>query len=166
MGDRWDITWESDSASIQFLLRWSPWGLMDPWVVTRRIPSEAGIFQIWTKDAHKGLTLLLTETAYYGGLRHVLREALDPLAPAGMRFREQMGEKECWFRYCLCSSHQRLMQVRDWFGKGKEAVDEDGRTILVAQRDVMRRFPIPPPDVVTRHPPSVDEEYGPVLPKV
>ncbi|MCK5249199.1 MAG: hypothetical protein KAJ98_04495, partial [Spirochaetaceae bacterium] len=96
MQDRWDIRREILDDAVNYTVRWSPWGSMDRWVINRLVPSEAGIFQLWTMEG-RGLLLLITEPTYYGGVRNSLREIIDDMAPSGERLRNLINERECWF---------------------------------------------------------------------
>jgi len=164
MGERWDIIQEPLPEYVHYTVRWSPWGLMDRWVINRLVPSEAGIFQLWVKK-RKSLVLLTTEPTYYGGLRNTLREAIDELAHSGERLRDMIADRECWFRFSVTPFREHLENLKDWFGRGEEAYDTQHREILVREVEQWSKFPPPPPDIktITRER-LKDSDFGPPMP--
>ncbi len=163
--DRWEIQRELRGDDVLYIVDWSPWGSMDRWVINRRIPSEAGLFQLWIKES-KNFALLLTEPTYYGGLRNSLREVIDEMAPSGNRLRKIIAERECLFRFSTCLSLDQLIELKDWFSDGG-GQDSEGRDILVNERDDLRRFPAPPPDVKAAERKELkDSDFGPLLPEI
>ena len=164
MQERWNITHSEGYESLDYTVRWSPWGSMDRWVINRLVPSEAGLFQLWAKEG-RGLELIVTEPTFYGGLRNTLREAIDELAPAGGRLRKIIDGRECWFRFSVCPVKEYLRDLGRWFGGEEEPVGENGLEILVNEIEVESKFPLPPPDVkrIGRERMN-DSDFGPKLP--
>ncbi len=163
--DRWEIQRELRGDDVLYIVDWSPWGSMDRWVINRRIPSEAGLFQLWIKES-KNFALLLTEPTYYGGLRNSLREVIDEMAPSGNRLRKIIAGRECLFRFSTCLSRDQLIELKEWFSDGG-AEDSEGRDILVNERDDLRRFPAPPPDVEAAERKELkDSDFGPLLTEI
>ena len=163
MKETWKIQREVHNEDVFYIVDWSPWGAMDRWVINRLVPSEAGLFQLWVKDS-RNFGLLVTEPTYYGGLRNSLREVIDELAPSGGRLRKMIGGRECLFRFSTCASKDQLMELKDWFADGG-GTDSDGREILVNEREDLRRFPAPPPDVQAADREELkDSDFGPKLP--
>ncbi len=164
MRDNWSIHREIRGEEVNYTLKWSPWGSMDRWVINRLVPSVAGLFQLWVMEG-RGLVLITTEPAYYGGLRNSLREIIDDLAPSGERLRKLINERECWFRFSLSPIREQLQDLKAWFNLGDDAVDEENREILVHEIEEFRKFPPPPPDVkfITRER-MKDSDFGPPMP--
>lgn len=161
--EHWKIQREIRKEEIQYVVDWSPWGTMDRWVINRRVPSEAGLFQLWVKEG-KNFTLLLTEPTYYGGLRNSLREVIDEMAPSGGRLRKIIDGRECFFRFTTCLSRDQLTELKDWFAAGG-GTENDGMEILVNEREDLRKFPPPPPDVKAAERKELkDSDFGPPLP--
>jgi len=156
---KWNISREKFPYALYYTICWSPWGLMDRWVINRLVPSEAGIFQLWTLKG-KNLALLTTETAYYGGLRNSLREVTDDLAPAGERLRKLIGNQECWFRFTISPIREYLEDLKSFFSK--EIYASNAREILIREVEDFKRFPAPPPDIRLSSTRSGD--FGPPLP--
>lgn len=143
---KWNIEVKEREETAEFTLRWSPWGAMDKWVINRITPSEAGLFQLWVTEG-RGLVLLTTRSAFYGGLRSTLREIIDELAPPGRPMRNLIAERECWFRFSTTPIHSHLQKLEAWFDSGS-VHDEENREVLVNELEDLRRFPLPPPDIV------------------
>jgi len=142
--NKWNIHREELSYALNYTIHWSPWGLMDRWVINRLVPSEAGIFQLWTLE-RRSLLPLTTEPAYFGGLRSRLREITDNLAPAGERMRETIDGRECWFRFSIASARKYLEDLMSWFSRG---IHEDRELeICVREIEEFKKFPAPPPDI-------------------
>jgi len=91
----------------RYTLPWSPYYKMDRFVINNHIPAEAGIYQIFIKRLNH-LEELLTERAYYGGLRGTLREVMDPLSPREFPYKEQIMEGPCFCRFVICP-HQNVL---------------------------------------------------------
>lgn len=164
MQDRWDIRREILDDAVNYTIRWSPWGSMDRWVINRLVPSEAGIFQLWTMEG-RGLLLLITEPTYYGGVRNSLREIIDDMAPSGERLRNLIKERECWFRFSITPIREHLENLKTWFGEGDGALDEDNREIFVNEIEVFKKFPPAPPDVkIVSRERMKDSDFGPPMP--
>jgi len=164
MNDNWNILHEIHEEEIFFTLRWSPWGSMDRWVINRIIPSEAGLFQLWTMEG-RGLVLAATEQTYYGGLRNTLREVIDEMAPSGKPLRTVINGRECWFRFCISPIREHLQSLKTWFDNGEGSLDKDNREIFVHEIEVFKRFPPPPPDVkFSSRNKMKDSDFGPSMP--
>ena len=146
-----------------YTVEWSPWGLMDRWIISRRVPSESGLFQLWVKD-RSGIVLLTTEAAYYGGIRHTLRETIDELAPAGKRLRDLIDGRECWFRFSVSPSKKYLRELLSWFRERKSDIEEN--EILVFEKESESKFTNPPEDLVSSGRKRMrDADFGPKLPE-
>jgi len=155
---KWEILREELSDAVLYTIHWSPWGLMDRWVINRLVPSEAGMFQLWSLKG-RNLLLLATEPAYFGGLRSNLREIIDNLAPAGERMRKRIKDQECWFRFSISSVRKYLEE--SWFSP--KTYDNEEREIRVREVEEFKKFPIPPPDIRLSSG-RRDSGFGPSIP--
>lgn len=153
----YQITEKDLGAGYLYTVPWSPYGLMDRIVIHNRVPAESGIYQIWVKEG-SGVSLLTTETAFYGGLRSSLREIIDEMAPAGKSLRDRIGEREAWFRYAISPSRRLLRVVKSWYeGDRIEGID-------IYEIDSPGRFRLPPEDVGDEEAKRLKEsDYGPPL---
>jgi len=141
---KWEICREELPYVVNYTIHWSPWGLMDRWVINRLVPSEAGIFQLWTLKG-KNLLPLTMELAYFGGLRNSLREVTDSIAPAGERMRKIIDGRECWFRFSISSVRKYLEDLKSWFSRG--TYEEGEQEVYVREIEEFKKFPTPPPDI-------------------
>ena len=161
--DRWDVHREELAYTMYYTIHWSPWGSMDRWVINRLVPSEAGIFQLWVLKG-KDLLLLITETAYFGGIRNSLREIIDDLAPAGERLRKLISGRECWFRFSISSVREYLKDLDLWFSR--KTYEEKEREIYVREIEEFKKFQTPPPDIqLSSRKRLKDSLFGPPMPK-
>ncbi len=149
---------------VHFKIQWSPWGVMSKWVINWIVPSESGIFQFWVKKG-RGIELLHTETTYYGGLRNTLREVIDLMAPSGSRLREIIGNREIWFRYSILASRSQLELLQEWYNQTRNDPISDSREIYLKELETLKRFPLPPPDIVINEGKRMaDQEFGAIIP--
>lgn len=165
MSKSWNINCEEMDSELHFTIRWSPWGLMDKWVIIRRVPSEAGLFQIWVKK-QSGLVLAASEWAYFGGLRNTLREIIDEMAPSGERLRAIIRNENAWFRFSTSSSKEHLILLQHCFKDKDNAFDDEGRSILIKEVDDYRKYTLPPSDIhMADRSRLQDADFGPPMPK-
>jgi len=155
---KWEIGREELPDAVLYTINWSAWGLMDRWVINRLVPSEAGMFQLWSVKG-RNLLLLVTELAYFGGLRSSLREITDNLAPAGERMRKIIRGRECWFRFSISPVRKYLEE--SWFSL--KTYDSKLREIRVREAEEFKKFPLPPPDIRLSSG-RRDSRFGPSIP--
>jgi len=102
-----------------FQIRWSPFILMDRYLIHGIVPSEGGLFQIFKKNERR-LELIMVERAFYGGLRNRIRELIDPLYMGNNPFKKEIQEGECYVRYSLVRLQDDMDDLMHYF-TGKEA---------------------------------------------
>ena len=124
----------SEEELVQYLVWWSPYYKMDRFVVRQVIPSEGGIFQLYYKK-NRLLHLIVTDIAFYGGLRNTLREVLDPLSPREIPYKKIVNLEPCYARYSISPSKDVLRNVLHFY-TGSET--EEKREITVAEKDSMK----------------------------
>ena len=83
-----------------FSVTWSPFILMDRYLIHGVVPSDGGIFQIFQKKENR-LDLIMVERAFYGGLRNRIRELIDPLYMGFNPYRKEIEHGECYVRFSL-----------------------------------------------------------------
>ena len=117
-----------------FTVKWSPYILMDKYLIHKIVPSEKGIYQVFRKQG-KSLQLLMMDKAFYGGLRNRLREIIDPLYMGYNPYREEIQESICYLRFTLVSLQDDMDDLLHFF-TGHE---ETGRyeDILVEEKETM-----------------------------
>lgn len=62
-------------------------------------------------DEKKGLHRIRVAEAWYGGIRHTLRELCDPMTPGGRDIAESIGKRPLYYRYTLSDSHADMQDV-------------------------------------------------------
>jgi len=159
---KWNIVREELEDKMHYTIYWSPWGVMDRWVINRLIPSEAGIFQLWILKT-KNLLLLKTETAYFGGVRNGLREIVDNLAIAGERLRKLINGRECWFRFSISPVREYLEDLNSWFSQGFH--EDNEREIYVREIEEFKKFATPPLDIQSSSKKRLKDLFGPPISK-
>ena len=117
-----------------FTVNWSPYILMDRYLIHGIVPSEGGIFQIYRKQDNQ-LNLIMVDRAFYGGLRNRLRELIDPLYMGYNPYREILENEECYARYSLVSLQDDMDDLM-YFFTGKDATGrfED---VFVEEKDTL-----------------------------
>ena len=97
-----------------FTVTWSPFILMDRFLVHGIVPSDGGIFQVFQKNGRK-LDLIMVERAFYGGLRNRIRELIDPLYMGFNPYRKEIEQGECYVRYSLVSGQDDMDDLVYYF---------------------------------------------------
>ncbi len=93
---------------------WSPLKKADKYEVTLKVPSVAGVYELYKMDAGKRLNLLSVTHAWYGGLRSQIRAAIDPDATSDPVKKAELEDAELWYRYAPSDSLDCLLDVV-WF---------------------------------------------------
>ncbi|MFP4643456.1 MAG: hypothetical protein ACLFM0_03800 [Spirochaetales bacterium] len=75
------------------------------------VPSVAGIFELYVVDQGNTPNLVRTSRAWYGGLRHALRELSDPHACKDRRILMFLKSRSLYFRYTACESNDDMDDV-------------------------------------------------------
>jgi hypothetical protein len=102
-----------------FKVCWSPYILMDRFLIHGIVPSEGGIFQVFQKKERK-LEMIMVERAFYGGLRNRIRELIDPLYMGYNPFRKEIQEGECYVRFSLIRLQDDMDDLMYYY-TGKES---------------------------------------------
>ena len=97
-----------------FTVHWSPYILMDRFMIHGIVPSDGGIFQVFKKEDRK-LEMIMVERAFYGGLRNRIRELIDPLYMGYNPFRKEIQEGECYVRYSLVNLQDDMDDLMHYF---------------------------------------------------
>ncbi len=94
-----------------FTLIWSPLKKADKYEVTLKVPSVAGLYEIYRMDSEKKLNLLSVTHAWYGGLRSQIRAAIDPEATNDPVRKAELEDAELYYRYAPCESFQDIIDA-------------------------------------------------------
>jgi len=108
------ISGKIDHGNIYYTLIWSPLTKADKYEVTLRVPSVAGLFELYRMDKDKKLNLLAVTHAWYGGLRSEIRAAIDPDVTNDPVKKAELEDAELYYRYALSDSFPDILDVV-WF---------------------------------------------------
>ncbi len=97
-----------------YTLTWCPLTKADKYEVTLRVPSVAGLFELYRMDKQKKLNLLAVTHAWYGGLRSQIRAAIDPDATNDPIKKAELEDAELYYRFAPANSLEDILDVV-WF---------------------------------------------------
>lgn len=93
---------------------WSPLKKADKYEITLKVPSVAGLYELYRMDKEKKLNLLSVTHAWYGGLRSQLRAAVDPELTEDPVRKAEIENAELYYRYAPSDSLDNILDVV-WF---------------------------------------------------
>ena len=102
---------------VHYLINWSPLEIADRWAINAKVPSVAGVYEIYWMDDHGHLRMLAVGQTHYGGLRTELRRLTDPELTGSPNVKKILEEEEIWFRYCTSNSAAVMADVVWYFRK-------------------------------------------------
>ena len=109
------ITAAEKNEDVYYFVQWSPLSKADRYDIISKVPSLAGIFEIYWMDELKRLRLFVVGQTNYGGLRSEIRRITDPeLCKNDEKMRKILEEKEIWYRYAPTDS-ANIMSDIVWF---------------------------------------------------
>jgi hypothetical protein len=111
------ITAKDKNGDIHYFINWSQLALADRWEINAKVPSVAGIYEIYWMDDHKHLRMFLLGQTHYGGLRSELRRLTDPELTGDSHTKKILEEKEIWYRYTPCNSSDTMTDIMFFFMK-------------------------------------------------
>ncbi|MDR1950305.1 MAG: hypothetical protein LBQ38_13005 [Spirochaetaceae bacterium] len=111
------ITFRAQDKVVHYSITWSPLSLADRWTINARVPSVAGIYEIYWMDDHKHLRMLSVGDTHYGGLRTELRRLTDPELIEDPKTKKILEDAEIWFRYAPSNSAAVMSDVVWFFRK-------------------------------------------------
>jgi len=119
-------------GDIYYYVDWSPLAIADRYEIISKVPSVAGIFEIYWMDETKKLRMFVVGQTNYGGLRSELRRITDPeLCRDDEKARKILEEKEIWYRYAPTDSAKIMADVIWFFMKTyfpeKDLIEHSGR---------------------------------------
>ncbi|MBN1837568.1 MAG: hypothetical protein JW820_17055 [Spirochaetales bacterium] len=109
------INKEVDQENVYYTLFWSPLAKADRYEIIRKVPSVAGIFELYYMDEHKSLNLFFVSKAWYGGLRNWLRKATDATLEEDPRRKEILEKYDCYYRYAVVESYADMSDLMFFF---------------------------------------------------
>jgi hypothetical protein len=108
------ITARERGKNVYYFINWSPLTLAERWTINAKVPSVAGVYEIYRMDERKHLRMLSVGDTHYGGLRTELRRLTDPELAATRQLRQILEDNEIWFRYAPTNSAAAMSDVV-WF---------------------------------------------------
>ncbi|MDR1278150.1 MAG: hypothetical protein LBK02_05325 [Treponema sp.] len=108
------ISAKEKGTDVFYFVNWSPLSLADRWIINAKVPSVAGIYEIYWMDDHDHLRLLRVGDTHYGGLRSELRRLTDPELIDDAAAKKILEDEEIWFRYAPSNSAATMADVI-WF---------------------------------------------------
>ena len=108
------ITAKEKNGDIYYSVKWSPLAIADRWEINAKVPSVAGIFEIYWMDETKRLRMLNVGQTHYGGLRSELRRLTDPELCGEIKAKKILEDNEIWYRYAPSDSSANMTDVI-WF---------------------------------------------------
>jgi len=117
--------------NVYYNVQWSPLSLAERWTINAKVPSVAGIYEIYWMDDHNHLRMMAVGETHYGGLRTEIRRLTDPELVTDSKTRQILEDEEIWFRYVPCNSVDNMTDVV-WFFRStyfpeNPGVDHSGR---------------------------------------
>jgi len=109
------ITGMEKEQNVYYNVNWSPLAIADRHEIITKVPSVAGIFEIYWMDESKKLRMFVVGQTNYGGLRSEIRRITDPeLCVNDDKAKKILEEKEIWYRYAPTDS-AKIMSDVIWF---------------------------------------------------
>ena len=125
------ITFKEKKKDVYYSIKWSPLDKADRWTINAKVPSVAGIYEVYWMDDHEHLRMLSVGRTHYGGLRSELRRLTDPELNEDLEAKKKLEDEEIWFRYAPCNSARIMADVIWFFMKTyfpeKPGVEHSGR---------------------------------------
>jgi len=111
----YEITSKEKKGDIYYFVNWSPLSVADRYDIISKVPSVAGVYEIYWMDESKHLRLFFVGKTHYGGLRSEIRRITDPeLCKTDEKARKILEDKEIWYRYSSTNSSNAMNDVV-WF---------------------------------------------------
>ncbi|MDR0404058.1 MAG: hypothetical protein LBH35_10790 [Treponema sp.] len=115
--DEYGVRAREKGRDIHYFISWSPLSLADRWTINAKVPSVAGIYEIYWMDDHEHLRMLTVGRTYYGGLRTELRRLTDPELTDDVSAKKTLEDEEIWFRFAPCNSTMMMADIIWFFRK-------------------------------------------------
>lgn len=118
--------------------------------VIKKIPSTAGIYEVYRYGGGPTAEIIGRSRAYYGGLRNTMRGLIDPISPYPLNGKLLPENAKHLVRYALMDSPDDMNDILFFFAGRDEYEDPDqehsGRYEFVYVKEVL---PEPLPNEVT-----------------
>jgi hypothetical protein len=125
---------------VYFTISWSPLRKSDKYDIVKSVPSEAGLYELYSMDEKGKLNLFHVGKSWYGGLRNEIRQRTDPELEDDAEKRARLEDSDCWYRWTLVSSSEDMADILWFFGTtyfpGRVGVKPSGRYAAVFVKEV------------------------------
>ncbi|MCL2208864.1 MAG: hypothetical protein FWC19_09040 [Treponema sp.] len=109
------ITMTEKNGDAYYSVKWSPLAKADRHDIITKVPSVAGVYEIYWMDDNNRLRMFVVGKTDYGGLRSEIRRITDPeLCLTDEKARKILEEREIWYRYAETNSSKIMADVI-WF---------------------------------------------------
>jgi hypothetical protein len=119
-------------------------------IVIKKIPSTAGIYEVYRYDGGRTAQIVGRARAYYGGLRNTMRGLIDPTSPYPLNGELLPQNQKHLVRFALMDSPDDMDDILYFFAGRDEYEDPDqehsGRYQFVYVKEIL---PEPLPNEVT-----------------
>jgi hypothetical protein len=109
------ITKLVEVADAYYTVFWSRLQKADRYEIITKVPSVAGIFELYFQDKHKQLNLFHIAKAWYGGLRTALRKATDPELEEDKTKKDILENHDTYYRYTVIPSYADMSDILYFF---------------------------------------------------
>ena len=122
-----------------YYVQWSPLNTADRWTICTKVPSVAGIYEIYWMDDHEHLRMLAVGCTHYGGLRTEIRRLTDSELSTDPKARKTLEEEEIWFRYAPTNSATAMADIvwffRTTYFPENPGVEHSGRYVKIFMKE-------------------------------
>lgn len=122
---------DEDRANVYYTINWSRLMKVDKYDILKKVPSMAGMVEIYFMDEKKKLNKFYFGRTWLSGLRATIRMVTDPDLITDDAQKKILREKECFFRYTLCGSDADMQDLLFFFAEifheGKSDESHSGR---------------------------------------
>jgi hypothetical protein len=110
-----EITKRVDAYTVFFTVNWSPLRKAEKFDIVTKVPSMAGLFELYYMDEKKKLNLFYVGRVWIGGLRSRIRRLTDSTLEIDEKRRKVLETKDCYYRFSLSESYNDLTDVFFFF---------------------------------------------------
>jgi len=125
---------------VYYTVSWSRLKKGDKYDIVKSVPSEAGIYELYSMDEKGKLNLFHIGKSWYGGLRNEIRLRTDAELEDDPGRKAILAESDCWYRWSLLSSSEDMADILWFFARtafpGRKDIHHSGRYAEVFVREV------------------------------
>lgn len=144
------VTKQTREGSAYFSIHWSRLLPLEKQIIIRKIPSTAGIYEIYRYDGGPTARIIGRSRAYYGGLRNTLRGLIDPISPYPLNGELLPEDEQHLVRYAFTESSDDMNDILFFFAGRDNYEDSDQEHSGRYRYVYLKEFPPEPiPNEVT-----------------